>query len=125
MVQYESYDRAALPRPICRARNRVLPARQLLLCKEFNNWLPASRSLLSTLCEVEMSLKYFIAVLRLPNLNASDIVPCNRNFGLYIGYKFDNVNRVCWDDVTTGTEVQDRGECLGLYRCLLIIFRLK
>ena len=50
----------------------------------------------------------------------SKIQSLNRNV-LVMGR---NGYRVCRDDVTTGTEVQDRGECLGLYPYVLIIFRL-
>ena len=33
------------------------------------------------------------------------------------------VNRAGRDDVTTGKLFPNRGECLGLYRCVLIIFK--
>ena len=34
-------------------------------------------------------------------------------------------NRAGRDDVTTGKLFPSRGECLGLYRCVLIIFKRK
>ena len=34
-------------------------------------------------------------------------------------------NRAGRDDVTTGKLFSSRGECLGLYRCVLIIFKRK
>ena len=34
-------------------------------------------------------------------------------------------NRAGRDDVTTGKLFPNRGECLGLYRCVLIIFKRK
>ena len=34
-------------------------------------------------------------------------------------------NRAGRDDVTTGKLLPSRGECLGLYRCVLIIFKRK
>ena len=34
-------------------------------------------------------------------------------------------NRAGRDDVTTGKLFPSRGECFGLYRCVLIIFKCK
>ena len=36
-----------------------------------------------------------------------------------------SVHRAGRDDVTTGKLFPSRGECLGLYRCVLIIFKRK
>ena len=40
-------------------------------------------------------------------------------------YNIIKFNRVGRDDVTTGKLFPSRGECLGLYRCVLIIFKRK
>ena len=40
-------------------------------------------------------------------------------------FEWENCYRAGRDDVTTGKLFPSRGECLGLYRCVLIIFKRK
>ena len=48
-----------------------------------------------------------------------------RLLGSIIAYAVKEPYRAGRDDVTTGKLLPSRSECLGLYRCVLIIFKRK
>ena len=48
-----------------------------------------------------------------------------RRFQEFSGLHIVDGHRAGRDDVTTGKLFPSRGECLGLYRCVLIIFKRK